>query len=116
MGEAVKPMEMERAVEIIKPLVGWMTSGFMGKEPGPVPTFHLADALEATRIIQDYKPEPDAKGRVKRCMCIDPRGLAALYVMGHYLAGPAGDVDPVISGGGKALCLVEIGPIGEGEG
>jgi hypothetical protein len=99
-------MELERAKEVNSLITKWVATCFIGNEdPGPPPEFDLAEALEAQKMLSGYK-EPAEGGGYRSYTTTDPRGIAALYVMGHYQASDPSHAEPLLAGGGVALVLV----------
>lgn len=81
MSEAAAPMPLPRAHQINDKLVAaWLVRN--GMKRGPVPSFHsvrLADALEATRIVQaDPGANNGGGSRTIRCV-VEPTAVPRLY-------------------------------------
>lgn len=110
-GLSPKPaMTDERALEVISPLLDCCLARLMGPKLLPIPDFDLAEALAAAAHISmiNERPIPEGAGRIIE-MTIDPRGLAALYVMAHWEPqSNDGRPEPVMVTKGRGLFLLEL--------
>ncbi len=102
-------MDTERALEINEKVTGWIRRFHLGEDPGPIPEFDLADALEAVKIVGSYPGTRNPDGSVHHPMTSDPRVVAALFTLAKFPAADTSQpIQPILAGAGRAVVVIRL--------
>lgn len=102
-------MTIDEAKKINAEVYGWCIGHLLGQPPeAPPPDYLLRDMLEASDMMQGYSEPSTEPGRIYCFPTVDPRMIAAMYVLAQYAASPLDEVDPIIVGDGKVVLVVKV--------
>jgi hypothetical protein len=111
-------VNLERARELMGQLVRWRlyAEGIGDVEP-PFPDATLLELLQAEAVCRENRAERQPDGSTKIKLTVDPRGIAAAWVLRHYEAQDAtdDDIEPVLQFGNVGLFLLKLQPAGGAE-